>query len=288
MGFLEEEEEEEEGMNDLFKNIAKKKKHGWKNTYTFTKAMGEMLLNKERENIPVVIIRPSVIESAYKEPYPGWIEGNRMMDPVMLFYGKGQLPGFLANPKAVIDIVPVDMVVNTILVAMAKHGREAKPELNVYHAASSVSNSILLYHFFKYCCDHFKSSPLIDRDGKKIMVTDMKFLSSLSEFSSYISSEIIERNGIMGRQAMPDEKVFQKIKTKCEKLEALLLNLAQLYEPYMFYTSWFDNGKVKALMKMMSAEEKKVFECDVGIIDWKEYISNIHIPGFRAYVLKGK
>ncbi|KAK1399896.1 Fatty acyl-CoA reductase [Heracleum sosnowskyi] len=273
-------------MKDL--GLQRAKQHGWENTYTFTKAMGEMMITRERENIPVVIIRPSVIESAYREPFPGWIEGNRMMDPVVMFYGKGQLPGFLANPKAVIDIVPVDMVVNTILVAMAKHGREAKPGLNVYHASSSVSNPILLYEFFKYTCEHFKSSPLRDRDGKKIRIADMKFLSSLSDFSSYISSEIIERNGLMDHQAMPDKKLFERVKTKCEKLETLLLHMAQLYEPYMFYTSWFDDGKVKALMKMMSVEEKKLFECDVGIIDWKEYICNIHVPGFRTYVLKGK
>ncbi|XP_017250496.1 fatty acyl-CoA reductase 2, chloroplastic [Daucus carota subsp. sativus] len=268
--------------------LQRAKKHGWNNTYAFTKAMGEMLLTNQRGNVPVVIIRPSVIESAYKEPLPGWIEGNRMMDPVILFYGKGQLPGFLANPKAAIDIVPVDMVVNTILVAMAKHGRDAKPELNVYHVASSVSNPILLYDFFKYTCDHFKSSPLIDRAGKKIRITDIKFLSSLSDFSSYISSEIIERSGLMDDQAMPDEKLIERIKTKCEKLETILLHMVQLYEPYMFYTGWFDNGKVKALMKLMSVEEKMLFECDVGIIDWKEYICNIHIPGFRNYVLKGK
>ncbi|KAL8149642.1 hypothetical protein AgCh_006593 [Apium graveolens] len=250
--------------------------------------MGEMLITKQRENIPVVIVRPSVVESAYREPFPGWIEGNRMLDPLMLFYGKGQLPGILANPNAVIDIVPVDIVVNTILVAMAKHGREAKPKLNVYHAASSVSNPILFYDFFKYSCDHFKSSPLIDRDGKQIRITDMKFLSSLSDFSSYISSEIIQQNGLRDHQAVPDEKHFVKIKTKCEKLETLLLHMAQIYEPYMFFTSRFDNAKVKALMKMMSVEEKKLFECDVGIIDWKEYVRDIHIPGFRTYVLKGK
>lgn len=57
--------------------ICRAKQHGWENTYTFTKAMGEMLITNERENIPVVIIRPSVIESAYREPFPGWIEGNR-------------------------------------------------------------------------------------------------------------------------------------------------------------------------------------------------------------------
>ncbi|KAK1399900.1 Fatty acyl-CoA reductase [Heracleum sosnowskyi] len=268
--------------------LQRAKQHGWENTYAFTKAMGEMMITKERENIPVVIIRPSVIESTYREPFPGWIEGNRMMDPVVLFYGKGQLPGFLANPEAVIDIVPVDMVVNTILVAMAKHGKEAKPELNVYHAASSVSNPVTLYDFFKYTCEHFKSWPLVDRDGKEIRITDMKFISTLSDFSSYISSEIIERNSLMDDEAKPDEKLSKRVKAKCEKLETVLLHLATLYEPYMFFSSWFHNGKVKALMKMMSVEEKKLFECDVGVIDWKEYICNIHVPGFRTHVLKGK
>lgn len=43
----------------------------------FTKAMGEMLIDKMRDDIPVVIIRPSVIESTFKDPFPGWMEGNR-------------------------------------------------------------------------------------------------------------------------------------------------------------------------------------------------------------------
>lgn len=43
----------------------------------FTKAMGEMMIDKLRGDIPVVVIRPSVIESTFSEPFPGWMEGNR-------------------------------------------------------------------------------------------------------------------------------------------------------------------------------------------------------------------
>ena len=53
------------------------KKHGWQDTYVFTKAMGEMVIDQMRGEIPVVIIRPSVIESTCREPFPGWMEGNR-------------------------------------------------------------------------------------------------------------------------------------------------------------------------------------------------------------------
>jgi fatty acyl-CoA reductase len=107
----------------------------------FTKAMGEMVINSMRGEIPVVTIRPSVIESTWRDPFPGWMEGNRyvrtdcakflqssstfqliftavictnfhwrvdeprMMDPVVLYYGKGQLSGFLADPDGVLDVV---------------------------------------------------------------------------------------------------------------------------------------------------------------------------------------
>ncbi|WZZ05217.1 hypothetical protein YC2023_091138 [Brassica napus] len=50
------------------------------NTYTFTKALGESLIQTMREDVHVVIIRPSIIESSYKEPFPGWIQGIRLKD----------------------------------------------------------------------------------------------------------------------------------------------------------------------------------------------------------------
>ncbi|KAL0401086.1 UNVERIFIED_CONTAM: Fatty acyl-CoA reductase 2 [Sesamum latifolium] len=60
---------------------------------------------------------------------------ERGTDPVLISYGKGQLPAFLGDPE-----IPVDMVVNTIITATAKHGTQHKPELSVYHVASSIVN----------------------------------------------------------------------------------------------------------------------------------------------------
>jgi hypothetical protein len=57
--------------------ICRAKHHGWQDTYVFTKAMGEMVINSMRGEIPVVIIRPSVIGSTLRDPFPGWIQGNR-------------------------------------------------------------------------------------------------------------------------------------------------------------------------------------------------------------------
>lgn len=40
--------------------------------------MGEMMVGAERENISLVLIRPSIITSTFKEPFPGWTEGIRL------------------------------------------------------------------------------------------------------------------------------------------------------------------------------------------------------------------
>ncbi|KAL0011864.1 hypothetical protein SO802_006972 [Lithocarpus litseifolius] len=218
---------------------------GWQNTYVFTKAMGEMLLNSMRGDIPVVIIRPGVIESSIKDPFPGWIQGIKMLDPLILSYGKGRLPGFLGDPKAVIDMVPLDMVVNASIAAIAKHGIAAKLELNVYHVGSSAVNPLLIHDLFKFSCNHFTCSPLMNSERTNIHINEMKFFNSMDKFTSYISDEIAQRSGLMDT-TITDSK--------------------------------FDNQNTQKLMEGMSLEEMRNFGFNVGSINWEDYILNVHIP----------
>lgn len=44
------------------------------NTYTFTKKMAEKMLEMEAGDLPLVIVRPSIVTAAVKEPFPGWID----------------------------------------------------------------------------------------------------------------------------------------------------------------------------------------------------------------------
>ena len=70
--------------------------HGWNDVYTFTKAMGEQLLQKRRGRVPLVILRPSVTESSIRDPEPGWIYGLKVTDPLVVAYGRGLVPDFPA------------------------------------------------------------------------------------------------------------------------------------------------------------------------------------------------
>ncbi|KAF2319328.1 hypothetical protein GH714_014833 [Hevea brasiliensis] len=262
--------------------------YGWQNTYVFTKAMGEMLINSNRENLPVVIIRPSIIESTYSEPFPGWIQGNKVIDPLLISYGKGQLPGFVGNPRTVVDIIPVDMVVNAIVAAMAKHGTVAEPQLHVYHVTSSVSNPISLGEVCNLAYDHFTSSPQLNSKGKKIGIKEIKYFSSLNSFTSYIRYETARQIRLKEDLSILDPKVRLQMQTECTKRLQRLAHIARLYEPYAFYEGRFNNSNSKDLIDNMSTEEKKMFTFDVESINWKHYIKNIHLPGLQKHVIKEK
>ena len=84
-----------------------------------TKALGERYLEEHSGALAVSVVRPSIIESALERPSPGWIEGFKMAEPIILAYGRGELPDFPAAPDGIIDIVPVDIVVNAIIAAVA-------------------------------------------------------------------------------------------------------------------------------------------------------------------------
>ncbi|XP_038972039.1 fatty acyl-CoA reductase 2, chloroplastic-like [Phoenix dactylifera] len=272
-------------MKDL--GLERAKIHGWQDTYVFTKAMGEMVVNCMRGDIPVVTIRPSVIESACKEPFPGWMEGNRMMDPIVLYYGKGQLTGFLADPNGVLDVVPVDMVVNATLAAMAKHGSSREPGMHIYQIASSVINPLVFKDLARLLFEHFKTFPCMDPKGRPITVHPMKLFSDMNEFSSYVWMDASQRSGRV-TAAISHEKLSKRLQNKCMRSVEQAKYLANIYEPYTFYGGRFDNANTQKLMEEMSEEERTSFDFNVGSISWKDYISNVHIPGLRRHVMKGR
>ena len=44
------------------------------NTYTFTKAMAEKVIAENASDLPIAIMRPSIVVASWKEPIPGWVD----------------------------------------------------------------------------------------------------------------------------------------------------------------------------------------------------------------------
>ena len=44
------------------------------NTYSFTKAITEQMIKEDRGDLPISIVRPSIVVGAVSEPLPGWVD----------------------------------------------------------------------------------------------------------------------------------------------------------------------------------------------------------------------
>jgi alcohol-forming fatty acyl-CoA reductase len=87
---------------------------GHPNTYTYTKCLAEHLLSQRRGDVPLAIVRPSIISAAWAEPKPGWIDSNAAFAGCLLYTGLGLVKVWEANPNVRLDVVPVDVVTERI------------------------------------------------------------------------------------------------------------------------------------------------------------------------------
>ncbi|KAJ7556586.1 hypothetical protein O6H91_05G089100 [Diphasiastrum complanatum] len=262
------------------------KLHGWQDTYVFTKAMGEMLLGHERGNVPVVIVRPSVVESTLMQPFSGWMEGIRMLDPIVIAYGKGLANAFLADPKGVLDVIPADMVVNATLAAMAKHA--GQPGLTVYQIGSSVVNPLIFERLADLTYEHFRSHPFVDQNGVPIVTPKLRLFKDKISFRvfNYLNSELPRR---LGRHLPWSKKnISETRRTLFDSAAQQITHLIEIYTPYTFYKGRFDISNTKMLHSELSPAEKEAFGFEVSSIDWDHYMKNVHFPGLRKYVLRGR
>ncbi|KPA79249.1 putative mitochondrial hypothetical protein [Leptomonas pyrrhocoris] len=90
------------------------------NTYTFTKCIGEQLVYKYKEHVPVVVVRPSIIGCSLRDPFPGWADALTAAGGLLLTVSLGVVREVLVNRDMIADVVPVDQVVNVVLKALFK------------------------------------------------------------------------------------------------------------------------------------------------------------------------
>jgi len=114
------------------------------NTYTFTKNLAEKALLKNKGNTTVCLLRPAIIASSLRDPFPGWTDSLSAAGGISVLVGLGLINYIRARGDNKFDLIPVDIVTNHILIATA-YGAEKKPgEMHVYNCGSSHSNPITM------------------------------------------------------------------------------------------------------------------------------------------------
>jgi nucleoside-diphosphate-sugar epimerase len=262
--------------------------HGWNDVYTFTKAMGEQLLLKRRGQVPLAIVRPAVTESSLADPEPGWIHGLKVTDPLVVAYGRGIVPDFPAQQGAPMDLVPIDIVINSIILAAPQASAD---EVRVYHAATSGENPLYNTKMFEYIKEYFQANPLLGKDGSRPELVDWTF-PSVEKFRRVFRWRYLYplevRQWLL--EKLPENSETSKKKRRLSALRTRLkrvLYFVDLFSPYTTLDCRFQMGKMLALYEALSPEEQQLFNVDVRQIDWEQYYKHTHLPGLRRHVLKG-
>ena len=256
---------------------------GWHDSYTLTKAMGEQIIAKTRGDMPTVIVRPSIIESSLLDPEPGWLDGLKVADTLLVHYSKGRLSDFPANPDIVLDLIPVDVVVNAIVAALPK-AHEGKG-IKVYQIATGTENPLKLGEMFDLIHDYFLQNPMRTSEGDPIPVHRWSFPSPGKFRRHYRFKYRIPLNTL--QWLMDNVSVFpwsRRLKHKVSALQATLdrvLSLAEVYSPYINLDYRFETENTRRLYQELNPEDQAIFNFDVTRIDWQGYIQEIHLPGLK-------
>ncbi|KAI3919342.1 hypothetical protein MKW92_015625 [Papaver armeniacum] len=270
---------------------------GWPNTYVFTKAMGEMIIGESKgHDHKVVILRPSIITSTLKEPFPGWMEGVRTIDSGFLAYGKGKIRCFPVNPRTVVDI-PGDMVVNAAIVAMVAHANQPSngDDRFTYHTGSSAKAPLHGTKLFAYGYKYFSKSPMIspplkgESFGKPIKIAKPFIFSSMTSFLFFFYVVcVFPVKVLLLLNTLVFSDYFRDICSNMERTIKFLLRMAELYKPYALFKGIFDDSNTERLRMevRLNEAEANTFYFDPKCINWDDYFMNVHIPGLVKYVFK--
>ncbi|ALK97532.1 dehydrogenase [Massilia sp. WF1] len=261
--------------------IREANRHGWNDTYTFTKWMGEQLAMRGMRGRPLTIVRPSIIESTLKGPVPGWLEGVKVADAVILAYARGRTSFFPARPAGIIDVIPADLVANAILLAAAE-ALSAPARQRIYQCCSGGNNPILVGDLIRLLQDEAKRNwrhydKLFYKEPKHRfrVVGNVRFRLAMAG----VALGALAWSGLRRLAGQPGATAAT------EKLRTTRL-LAITFSFYAQPRYRFHNGELLALAARLGAAERAVYPVDARLIDWEDYLCRVHMAGLNRYALK--
>ncbi|KAF4517060.1 hypothetical protein B566_EDAN006377 [Ephemera danica] len=246
------------------------------NTYTFTKALAEHMLLKESGNLPVAIVRPSIVLSAYREPVCGWVDNWNGPTGVIAAAGKGIFRTMLCNETMVADLVPVDLVIN-LLVCAAWHTATTRPDgITVYNCTTGIQRPITWHDFVDTCFSNFHKHPVRDTlwypDGR--CRSNWMLNSSMDLLVHKLPAYLMDFLAM----AAGSKPIMVKVQGKLRKA-------AQCLEYFATHQWRFTNANVVRLQERLCGDDRRTFAFDVRDIHWPSYIEN-YVLGIRQFIFK--
>jgi long-chain acyl-CoA synthetase len=254
---------------------------GWPNIYTFTKSLGESILARQGRDLPIAIVRPSIVESSERSPFTGWNEGINTSGPLSYLLGTNfrQLP---TNERKCLDVIPVDMVCRGMsLIAAAVI---ARCNARMYQLATSAINPVNMGRSIELTGlahrKHYRQQSSVDNWLKvkfeTIPVSKQRYERLSIPMQKAVVSGINRAAISLHMKKAPLAKAEREL-SRAEKL-------IELYEPFILHNEHvFESENARLLSAALPPEEQIIFGFAPEAIDWWDYWINIHIPALRRW-----
>ncbi|XP_065557302.1 putative fatty acyl-CoA reductase CG5065 isoform X2 [Artemia franciscana] len=261
-------------------SITKSLLNGAPNTYTFSKSLGEAVLNSEAGEVDfkIVIIRPSIVTASWKEPIPGWVDSLGGTTGWFAGSAAGIFRTMYCHTQMAVDLIPGEFPVN-LMVTSAWDALKQKSQQQInptVFLASTGQNPVTWaqckstmyplmfeYPFSKAVwppTGSFKNNTLLHR---------------VDQFLYHIAPAYL----LDGAFRICGRKPFM---VRLHKKATKVLDCVQFYTTHEWRTR---SDNTCALIQRMNAIDRAIFNFDSRTIDWDEYLCTYYL-GIRKFVLK--
>ncbi|XP_050598489.1 fatty acyl-CoA reductase 1-like isoform X2 [Bombus affinis] len=259
-------------INEIEKKILKT----FPNTYTFSKNLAEQIVASKCKDMPVAIVRPSIIGASLEEPCPGWIENISALTGMALLVSKGCVTVILGSKDARLDVVPVDFVVDAIICIAWHITLHRDREVKVYNCTSNAYP--------------FKFGPMLDVMVKCSIETPLNDTLWYPGCSIVANRYIYNVLSVIPR-VLPAViiDIFLRLRGSKPIMMKLFRSGNKLIASLAFFTkrNWtFQRDNCSDLAsKVKMLHDSDMVKLDLRDMNWEKYVA-IYLMGVRKFILK--
>jgi long-chain acyl-CoA synthetase len=208
--------------------------------------------------------------------------------------GGGGVKGWPVRKDGPLEIIPVDLVAEGILIVAAAVlcGKNKR----VYHLASADENPIMLPRLVaflgmnsRYKHKHKKEGNRLANAWKAYVETQVITVESLQSRRSRLHRglDVIHAALTLGKTLLGGKKMDPYLKSLRDTRRQIRAQEVTLdkFLPFMFHNSFvFETKNIRETARMLTNEDLKRVNWEPETIDWADYWVNIHTKGIEKWI----
>ncbi|KAH7638612.1 hypothetical protein HUG17_2645 [Dermatophagoides farinae] len=250
------------------------------NPYTLSKSIAEWMIEKRYSSLPIIICRPSIVNSSIKEPIPGWCDSTAGVAGSVLCNGLGISRLVIMDLNAKADIIPVDIVVNAMICSGAFRAsnfyKDDKKVVNITLGDNSITWGKLVNETdrMKNVTPSMKTiRPVSVYVNPSRTLLDRLQLNLIMIFSHYLFAYLFDLICVI----MMQKRFMVKLMDRVHKGIYLL-------KPFTCNGWLFHNHNIQYMNGLLPENERLLFNTNVNSIEWETYFYNF-VLGCRRYLV---